>query len=290
MNLLIKKGINNYLITDLRTLVVFRVCLSVALILDLLINRAPSMVELYSNEGVLTTEAVSKFSSAHKFSALYYIKSVFGVKLFFSVYFLLCLSLLMGFKTRFVAPVLYVFFFSILERVFPFITGADTVLNLMLFWSMFLPLSGQQNMGSKKEESNYIHRSVAVFALTLQIALIYFFNFLFKNGETWSDGSAVGYALSIYAHQSFMTNLLVDLPVFWPIFTFIVKWGWLFVSFLILSPVKQQKAKFYACIFIFIFHYGLIPFLNVGTFYISVLPVLAFLLPYKYVEKFLKYF
>jgi hypothetical protein len=91
--------------------------------------------------------------------------------------------------------------------------GGYVVLHLLVLWSMFLPLGRRLSVDSwiasyRRRHETTIDalndfdedprrtrpvRSIAVTALILQFAIIYYFNVIHKTGPAWKDGSAVYY-------------------------------------------------------------------------------------------------
>lgn len=270
---------------DLRAVALFRIALGLVLILDLFFNRIPILKELYVDSGYMTADSISTLTGNFRLSALSYITSTSGVKLFFGAYLIACLLFLVGFKTRVLSIVLWYMLFSIQERTFPFLYGADFVLISAVLWSIFLPLNARFSLFKSKESLPNKYIDIAVFAVLLQIGLIYFFNSLFKSGETWKEGSAISYALSVFEHHTYYSDWLLSNPSLATFLTYYTKWFELLIPFLIFFPIKTGTTRLIAAFIILSFHFGLIPFLDVGTFYLSTLPFVFFLIPGSFFDK-----
>ena len=277
----LKKYYYNSFALDYRSIGAFRVVLAVVLILDLLIYRFPSLVELYSNAGSLSPETAKAYPDGSPFSLLYYITSKVGVQLFFLVYLILCGLMLLGYKTRYIIVPIYICLYSIQFRVSPFLYGGDDLLRVATFWAMFLPLDKRFSIESKAIDENQPNKYIglASVAVLLQISFVYFFNAVLKSGETWSEGTAIGYAVSIFEHSAKYSHVLIENYSLSAFLTFITRAFEYAIPFLIFSPFKNEKARLMALILVFLFHYGLIPFLNVNTFYLSALPLIIILVP-----------
>jgi hypothetical protein len=266
---------------DLRAIAAYRIVLALVLIIDFFVYRLPSRIALYSNEGFISANTAMEYPDSSPFSLLYYITSPQMVLVFFMLYFLLCVALLIGYKTSVVCVVTYIFYYSIQERVAPFMYGGDDALRIALFWAMFLPLNKRFSIftNAKTETSDHHYSGIAAFAVLLQISLIYFFNAALKTGETWGDGTAVAYAASIFEHQAKFSYIMIENEGLSKLLTFCTKFFEYCVPLLVFSPFFNNKTRITAALLIISFHFGLIPFLNVNTFYLSTLPFAIILLP-----------
>jgi hypothetical protein len=76
--------------------------------------------------------------------------------------------------------------------------GADDLLRLLLFWSMFLPLGKRWSLDARRANDPTPPRivSVATAAVLVQVAVLYAATSLEKTGTEWRDGSAVWVVLS----------------------------------------------------------------------------------------------
>ena len=79
-------------------------------------------------------------------------------------------------------------------------TGGDSLLALLLFWSMFLPMGARfsvdsaLNNGPHRESNRYL--STATAAVLLQVGMVYIFTAIMKSDPIWRENfSAVYYAL-----------------------------------------------------------------------------------------------
>jgi hypothetical protein len=113
---------------------------------------------------------------------------------------LACLFIL-GYRTRGAAVLLWGLTLSLHNRNPMVLYGADQLLRLLLFWSLFLPLGARWSFDSvsqrAKDHATQGILSVGSVALVAQIFFIYFFAALLKSGDAWRDGTAVYYALNI---------------------------------------------------------------------------------------------
>ena len=200
---------------DPRSLGLLRIALALLLAVDVLL-RFPDVEAHYSNAGWLPNHfALFRPMSDHLFSVYFAFGSPLEVKVMLGLHLLVCLLLLVGYRTRLMQILVLVLTTSLNSRNILIESGGSVVLNLLVAWTVFLPLGHRFSLdavrGSLRErrettESALNERldpprdarpvvSLAVSALLLQWSAIYLFNTLQKNGSAWRDGSAVYYFL-----------------------------------------------------------------------------------------------
>jgi predicted DCC family thiol-disulfide oxidoreductase YuxK len=204
-----------YCQADLRWLGVFRVFFGLLLIADLL-RRWAVATDFYTNDGVLPNHfslfrplGRDVFSIYHAFSTLPEISVAFALTL------LVYLAFTVGYRTRLFHVLSLLCVTSINARNLLVENGGTVVMNLLCFWTLFLPL-GQRlsvdalfeslrretdedtaSLNRPRERPAASHRfySLSVLALMLQWSAIYFFNVVHKSGRGWRDGSAIHWFL-----------------------------------------------------------------------------------------------
>lgn len=185
---------------DLRALAALRILVSLLVIFDL-IFRAGDITAFYSDHGILPRNSyIEQFDSYYV--SLYLINGtpfvqmiLFFVTGFFAVLFFL------GYCTQIVTIILWFLVASLHARNPLILTGGDTLLNLLLFWSIFLPLGARYSVdnildpsGQKLPERILSFGTLAILA---QVAFVYFFTALCKVSPEWLGGSAILRALNI---------------------------------------------------------------------------------------------
>jgi len=187
---------DRFLTIDIRTLGLARIYVALLLLFDLA-KRSAEMSVWYFESGLLPNAMLAKYPlKPWGESFLFYVSSDTGVRVAFLLIGLVYLALLFGIFTR-VAQVLAVAcVLSLQVRVDLVSNGGDFVLCNLMVWAAFLPLGSafsvdawRANKAGKPVRSPVV--SWAVLVVTLQLAIIYFFNAIHKSGETWIDGSAV---------------------------------------------------------------------------------------------------
>ncbi|HAC63939.1 MAG TPA: HTTM domain-containing protein [Cyanothece sp. UBA12306] len=269
---------------DLRSLALFRISLAILIILDLL-NRSQDIKAHYTESGVFRLAALTNEFSNEWFWSFHFINgSVLFQTILFCLAGLLAILLLIGYRTRLITIISWVFLVSLQNRNTMILSAGDTELRLLLFWSIFLPLGAYYsvdnalNSSSKKLPKGIF--SGATIALILQICFIYWFSALFKiRSETWQQGIAVYNSLSpdflITPLGAFLRNFTTLLVAF----TFVTIWFELLGPFLLFIPLKNYLFR-YLAIFLFIslhlsfgmvFRIGLFPLIG-ATAWLAFLP------------------
>ena len=125
---------------DSRSLALFRMAAGTLLLIDLSI-RCGDLTAMYSDQGVLPIAAVRQQLAGTWYWSLHFLhgSSVFQAALFV-VAAILAIALLFGFYTRIATIGSWIMLASIYTRAPYAVNGGDTLLVILLFWSMFLPL------------------------------------------------------------------------------------------------------------------------------------------------------
>ncbi len=218
-----------YLEADPRGLALFRVLLGALLCFDVL-RRFPNVFAFYANTGWLPNHAaLFRPASGHLFS-LYHLASTPGeVKLLLLIHLFCAVALMVGWRTRLMQVLCLVFTTSLNSRNVALESGGWVMVNLITVWSVFLPLGRRYSVDAVKRalsarelspalttESAQAHwpigvlpppnrlpvRSLAVLAILLQWALVYYFNAVHKVGPSWQNGDAIYY----FSHQDRLTH------------------------------------------------------------------------------------
>lgn len=276
-----------YLTIDTRALGVGRVALALVLLLDLF-RRIPFATLWYSNLGLLPNHTVLwRPPFPHAFS-LFFTASRPGEAV---VGFGLCAvaygMLLVGWRTRLAQMTSLLAVLSLHGRLLFIQNSGDVVLVELCVWTLFLPLGRRCSIdafragddGRPPDQTPVV--SWAALALVVQLAVIYLFNALQKNGQTWREGTAVHYVLH---YENVVTQLGVWLRG-WitPGQSHLLTWSTRAVEallpVLLMTPVAQRSARRLAIALIVALHAGFALFLNLGIFVPAMLVFVPFLLP-----------
>ena len=204
---------DTYFTADPRSLALLRIALGTLVFVDIL-RRWPDIEAHYANTGWLTNHfALFRPMSSHLFSLHLAFSSPGQVKVLFALHLLVCVLFIVGWKTRLMHVLMAMLLVSADSRNVMIENGGWVVLILLSVWSAFLPLGRRFSVDAvlsslKARRENSIAAlsdrddpprdtrpvvSLAVAALILQWAVIYYFNVVHKTGREWRDGSAVYY-------------------------------------------------------------------------------------------------
>ncbi len=201
----------HYLTADKRWLGVFRILFGTILCVDG-IRRWAHARAFYSNEGLLPNHyslfrpmGRDVFSIFHAFSTPAEVNVAFALAVL--VFFLFTI----GYRTKLFHILAALCITSLNARNIMVENGGTVVTNLLVVWTLFLPLgsclsvdavrrslaavhehgAAELNERPVVEVDRYHHVSLVVLALLLQWSAIYFFNYVHKSGRGWHDGTAI---------------------------------------------------------------------------------------------------
>lgn len=269
---------------DPRALGLFRIALGLLGIWDVL-RRIPWIDVFYANSGVLSNHfALFRPHSTHTFSLMFGLSRPEEVAVFFGLS-LICLVLFtLGAWTRITQLLSLLCIISIHNRNVLLENGGDVVMNLWWLWTLFLPLGRRFSVDSlraamkRKESPGRINHppppdrrrvaSLAVFAVLLQLSVIYLFNTLHKGGQTWMDGTALAWTLE---QDRMVTGLGLWVRDAWPLWTTrAMTWGTLVIEgaapLLLLSPIGTVWTRRVAFVGLLGLHGGIFLLTDVGLF------------------------
>ena len=206
-----------YLTFDRRTLGLSRIFLGYLLCLDVL-HRAVAWDDMYSDIGVLPTWLdLRQPSMGGTFSIFHGFSSPGELKVLWALMLVNAFCLMVGYKTKVAQIIALILQTGLNERCSMIENGGYVVNNLLVMWTVFLPLGDRfsvdamlASMKRRRETSAaelndraglvpadkaapYV--SVLGLVLVVQIWAIYYFNVIHKTGPSWRDGTAVHYVL-----------------------------------------------------------------------------------------------
>jgi predicted DCC family thiol-disulfide oxidoreductase YuxK len=270
---------------DLRSLAVFRIGLALVILGDVIV-RAMDLSAHYTDSGVLPRGALlENFGNVWHWS-LYFMSGTAPFQaLLMGLACLFAGLLLLGYKTRLMTVLSWIFLISIQSRNPMVLQGGDMLLHMLVFWSMFLPLgayysvdSALDDSGQKKPKQIF---SMGTLALYVQFLLFYWCSVMYKTGyEWWGDGTAVYYALNADHHATAFGHFLLEYasPLLLKALTyFTLLIEILGPAFLIFTRISGKPRLFVILLFIGM-HFGFSSALELGIFpWISSVYMLAFL-------------
>jgi predicted DCC family thiol-disulfide oxidoreductase YuxK len=288
-----------YFELDPRTLAFGRIFFALVLIGDLL-RRIPWIREFYTNAGVLPNHTVLWRPPIARSFSLFFMSSLPEESaIWFAICFVCFFFFLIGWRTRLFHVLSFVMTTSLHNRMLFAENWGGVAIAALMVWTVWLPMGRRisvdavlASLRARRHETpddlaaglpapdNTPARSLAVFGLLLQIAIIYWFNFVHKSGVTWKDGSAVYYVL----HQErIITWLGLQIREHVPYaVTKLLTFGTLVIEaaapFLILTPVFWRVTRPLTILLLAGLHGSIAAMTNLGIFSAAMIAFEPFLL------------
>jgi hypothetical protein len=275
---------------DLRSLAAFRMGLATIILFDLF-QRSRFLEEHYTDYGLSPREAHLRFFSSSDIFSFHLLSGKYSViALLFVVHTVLALLYLVGWRTRVVSILLWIFQLSLQNRNTLILQGGDVLLRMLLFWAMFLPISARfsadarAGRGQPRFGKTGIHPqhyfSLGTVALTLQILFLYVTAAQHKSSGAWyTDYDAVYLALSADHFSTPIGVWLLQFPKLLEvlsIFTWVCEWS---LPFLLISPFFFKQLRIFSVFMLWGLHISFGMCLAVGLFWVIDCVSLSVLLP-----------
>lgn len=261
---------------DARPLALFRILFAAILIKDALYHLFLAR-DFYSDAGIVPRSALlDGLARSARFSLMDGIGSEVGAGLFFIFWALVGIGLLLGWRTRLMVVLNFVCIVSIHERNIYILNGADTVLRVLSFWILFLPLGRYYSLDAARlrekwdsEEASRTCFALPLRAIQLQIALVYLFTYLFKlPGDLWQNGQAIYHVLQLQSFTHFTGDwfvVIMPLPLLQAMTYFVLAVEGTFIV-LVFSPVFQPALRILGLLGGALMHLGIALLMAVPNF------------------------
>lgn len=267
---------------DLRSLAVMRIILGILSIINIIVicNNFEAFVSdygIFPASTALSQYPMLNYRWFHVISGSYR----WQIPLFMC-HCIIALSFTVWYRTRASTIALWIFTCSLQWSQHIFLHGWDTVMRILLFRSMFLPLWEWYSVDSlKKIERKLYISSVSSFALIIQIACIYITSAALKTDYSRTyDHTAIYYSLWIDYYTS---NLWIRLRSFSKpleyITTYIYYLEWIWPAIYL---IPQRKLKISICLLFISFHLALALFMELWLFPRICICAWIWLLPHRY--------
>ncbi|HTB60071.1 MAG TPA: DCC1-like thiol-disulfide oxidoreductase family protein [Polyangia bacterium] len=288
-----------YLQIDLRSLALGRIVLGLVLIGDLL-RRIPDLRDLYSNLGLIPNHTVLWRPPFPRIFSVFFMASLpEEAAIWFFIAFIFFFCFLVGYRTRLFHLLSFAMTTSLHNRVLQAENWGGVAIGVLMIWTAFLPLGRRfsvdalrASLRARPDETpadlaagvpgpdERQTTSLAALGLLLQIAAIYWLNFVHKSGPTWRDGSAVHYVLW---QERIVTWVGLQVREHAPYaFTKLLTEGTLVIeasaAFLVLTPIFWRWTRFIAALLLVGLHCGIALLVDLGIFSFAMLAFQPFLL------------
>ena len=263
---------------DIRSLALFRLALAFLVIYDAL-DRFPHAEAFYSDQGFFSSE-FSREESPYGFSLNYLSGDPGFQRLLFGCLVTCGVLLAIGFQTRLSALACWLLLVSIHVRN-PFVLiGGDTLIRMMLFWSLFIPLGSygsvdrwwsQRRLKSKtgdtgSRETGYWLCSAGTACLLLQVCIMYWCAGFSKMTEPWWNGTAMEYVLRLEIYVRPFGEWALNQAWLLKTITYSTLAVELLTPFLLLIPFWQTRFRLAAILVFWGLHIGIELAMDVGNF------------------------
>ena len=260
----LRRAVSERAAVDARALAAFRIALGTLLVVDLFL-RARDLTAFYTDRGVLSREFLFEVTGPYWLS-LHVVSGAATVQaLLFALAAVVALALAVGYRTRTATVVSWVLLVSLQHRNPVILNGGDTLLRMVLFWSMFVPLGSRWSVDALRREGTTERvASVATAALLLQVVTMYFANGLLKlGGDLWLSGVAIRYVFSLDQFTVLLGNYLGAYPLVLTVF------AELWLVMVVCSPLLVVLTGKYRGLFALSFvggHLGMFLTMQLGIF------------------------
>lgn len=280
---------------DLRSLALFRMCVSLVILYDLA-SRSFDLVAHYTDFGVLPVSTLVDLYGNRIYASLHVLASgsVAGEVAVFVFHSVAAIALLLGFYTRSATALCWFFAISLQIRTLTFSKmGGDAFVACLLLFGIFLPLgarwswdrcqhlrrSPSPSTTPPDDEASNVVTGVAPVAFILQICVLYWSTGWLKTGELWEDGSAVWYLLNIDMLGSPLSSWLASQG--WAIepLTLSSRFAERWLPFVLFIPFATSLFRIAFVVGLSLLHVGLGLFMYLGAYPIMCISGLVALLP-----------
>ncbi len=216
--------IHNLFGIDARSLALFRITLASFILIDLMF-RTITFTEHYGIQSIIGLRAMNRGLSSPASWSLYglFDGNIVWAVFLFLITALAAAALLVGYRTKWALGSLLVLILSLHHANPVILQGGDTLLRVLLFTGLFLPLDKVWSLKNRGLQHATVILTPWTAVALIQGCLFYFFAVQHKIGAEWYDGTALSYVLSNYEHARALGALLfATAPALLPPLTYMV--------------------------------------------------------------------
>ncbi|WP_124979920.1 hypothetical protein [Nonlabens xiamenensis] len=272
---------------DARSLAGFRMILGASILWNLIIYRIPAVGKYYNNPLLVPDETIADYYGP-PLPIFSLTDSDLWYYLLMGVMVMAASSMIVGWKTRWMVGILFVLMGS-LTTTNPYLShGVEYLEETALFWSFFLPMDRCWSLRTAHHKNFDRLEGIASFGLLLQLFLIYFSSWLFKNGAVWKEGRVLEIVAQDLIHADTLLEWLSEYPSILQVMTYIGFGLEILISLFLLVGIWKKTWRIYAALSIVLLHFSMTALLDVGTFIIVGVGFAIVLLPdhfWKFIGK-----
>jgi len=187
---------------DTRSLALFRIIAGLLIAFDAIL-RSRNFSYFYTNEGVVTDtvrESVLGDTFLSQISIFTHAGDTTLIAILFVCYFLIGVLLVLGYRTRTVTALAFIFVVSLDYHNTLILSYADILFQVLLFWAIFLPLNERWSIDAvhTDTEPRTTISSITTAIILLQMVTMYYINWTHKvTSEVWWTGEAAPITLGM---------------------------------------------------------------------------------------------
>lgn len=280
---------------DVRSLAVFRMLIACLLLADQWL-AATNLRAFYLDTGVLPRQAMLEHT--HHTNLYWSLYLAFDSPLLvgglLAIAAMAAIALLLGYRTTLATVLCWIMLVSLHGRNALILSGGDSVMRMMLFWGMFLPLGACWSMDAQRRKAQGqlaippvpLLASVAVL---LQITYVYSFGAALKSDPAWHEkGTAIHLALSLDSFESVLGAWFVKHPAASAALTHSVWWIEAFGPVLFFLPFWNGICRTVAFFVFCLMHIGIGLMMSLESFSTTMCVALITVLPagfWEWVQK-----
>lgn len=215
------RKLKRILAIDPRSLAAFRIAAGVILLVDVSI-RASDFAAHYTESGILPLEALSEWlgPSSWRWSLYTLLPASWWPAALLGLTAVCGGLLILGLATRLATAAAWLLAVSLHNRMPVNINAGDTLLHVLLFWGIFLPLGTRWSVDAALRRrrgtlngngEDQVVFSPASSAILIQVGLLYVCSGIFKLGnQDWQAGMSLYYVMSYDAYARPAAGWLLD--------------------------------------------------------------------------------
>ena len=237
--------------------------------------RWPTLRDMYTSEGLFTKELSFEYYQSN-FGAgwdsfvwsFYWISdSPLFAQSLFAIAAVSALFLIVGKWTKVATLISWALLASLHARNPLVTTSGDFMFKMMLFWSVFLPLSARWSLDARKNHmSGDSYCSVATIAYVIQLFIVYFFPGVAKWNSTWFSGEAMSYVMRLDIYIREFGKSLLDNPELLATVSWLTLFAELVLIWTLFVSWKNGTFRIVNMIVFIAFHIGIALSLGIGIF------------------------
>ncbi len=218
-----------------RSLIVFRTLLGL-LSVDALFQNWGHLEAMIGRHGIFPGELAANWAFSPFFPLYFWADGGAGLHVLYAIHLAVAVAFTFGYFLRFTAPALWFLTVCFQCRAEVWLTGFNEYQRLLLFWSMFLPLT------SAKWDKPRTLASPASAAMLIQIGLVYVMSGALKTGPEWKwPGSAISVVLSLEPLALPLGQWLRHFPRLLGVTTVMVPWIEILGGVLLFAPRREVR-------------------------------------------------